>query len=84
MKIQNGFIRSDDGVWHSLSHIRSFYIGGREEVGFRICLSYEFASERDFKNNTTSGAFMVIGKTFKTKEECEEELDNLMYEKSAL
>lgn len=68
------FIRANDGQWHNSDYIRSFYIGGDEEVGFRICISYEFIATHARQNNFSVG-HMSIGSTFKTKDECQQNLD---------
>jgi hypothetical protein len=65
------FIRSREGMWVNIKHIRSFYIGGDDECGYRICFSYEF-------HTNPVGKFMCFGKDHPNKEECQKELDLLM------
>ena len=73
--MNNKFIRSSDGQWHNLSHIRSFYVGGDKSVGFRICFSYEF---KDQKNKYMICDFMAFGDSFIKKEECQKVLDDFI------
>lgn len=73
IKIRANFIKSSEGTWHNLNMIKSLYVGGGEDVGYRICFSYEVA---DPKINHTG--FWTLGDTRQTKEEAQAQLDGVM------
>lgn len=79
MKIKGNFIQASNGEWHNLISIRSFYIGGDESVGFRICFNYEYGTESSMRKKFVfSIGSYTIGETRKTVEECQKELDEMM------
>lgn len=69
IKIRGGFIKSKDGAWHNLSKVQHLYIGGAEEIGYRVCLSYEIT------NYSAKYPIFSIGDDHKTKEKAQEQLD---------
>lgn len=71
IKVRCGFIKSKDGAWHNLSKVQHFYIGGDEEVGYRICLSY------DVTNYSAKYPFFCMDDSHKTKEEAQAQLDGI-------
>ena len=73
------FIKSNDGLWVNIEHIKSFYVGGSDECGYRICFSYDF-HELNRNNPCISIKFMSFGETYFKKEECQEALDQKINE----
>lgn len=73
IKIKN-FIRAIDGTWHNINFIRSFYIGGSDERGFRICFTFE----TNEKNSKFIWDHTSIGSTHKKELECQKELDEFL------
>lgn len=82
IKIRGNFIRDSDGAWQNINNIRSFYVGGSKECGYRICFSYEHTEQRPH----VSFPIQSLGDTHKTEQEAQEQLDGLMdlleYEKT--
>jgi hypothetical protein len=79
MRTSAKFIRSNDGNWHNLDHIRTFYIGGDDDCGYRICLSYEIdISHSDKKFSFSTKA---IGESHPTAEKAQESMDDFMKNK---
>ncbi len=81
IKIRAGFIQDIRGAWHNIRMIRSLFVGGYEDVGFRICFSYEtyYDPKMNFEHKS-------IGETYKTHDEAQVQLDGIFelleYEKS--
>jgi hypothetical protein len=75
IKICRGFVRTNEGSWVNILHIRTFYVGGGEEVGFRICISFEIV---DKKLSGFPFSFSTIGNTFSTLEEAQKKLHELI------
>jgi hypothetical protein len=67
------FIKSKDGSYHNLNHIRSFYVGGMVESKYRICFSYNYT-----ENNSIG--YFHLSENYETDEECKKELDRFMSE----
>lgn len=73
IKIRANFIQSSDGTWHNLNMVKSLYVGGDDEVGYRICVSFEYPDGK-----TRPMSFWSIGETRKTKEEAQTQLDAVL------
>ena len=71
IKIRGGFVQSIDGAWHNLRMIKYLYVGGADEVGYRICMSYDIPDVKIMK----SFGVWSLGDTRKTKEEAQTQLD---------
>jgi hypothetical protein len=75
MRIIAGFLRTSEGCWVNIKTIRTFYIGGHKDVGFRICLSFEILNEK-----AGNFGFKHVGYKYDTFDEAQKRLDNLIEE----
>ncbi len=74
IKIRKNFVRDNLGAWHNINLIRSIYVGGAEECGYRVCFSHEF----DKPTDKFSFGIKSIGETHKKEKDAQLQLDSLM------
>ncbi len=73
IKIRRNFIQSLDGSWHNLKCIKSIYVGGGDDCGYRICISYEYVESKSRETG-----YFSIGETHKEKKYAQDQLDGIL------